>query len=324
MVKYATSRDGMSYLALAIGFLFAVTVPSSVQPAFGAAPAVYASPENAVSALVDAAWTKGMDGLVAVLGSGTEEWISSGDPVQDKQDLERFFAAFDRKNLLEKTGDGKMVLVVGDDGFPFPFPIVKTAAGWAFDPEQGKEELLNRRIGRNELNTIQVLLAMADAQFEYASADRNGDGILEYAAKLASSEGIRDGLYWPTEEGEPLSPLGPLVAEAVRQGYERQEQADRAAGEVTQPYHGYHFKLLSGQGEAALGGAHDYTVAGRSIGGFAVLAFPARYGNSGIMSFMISHEGIVYDADLGPETLEEAGAIDTFDPYEGWKKVDLK
>jgi hypothetical protein len=274
--------------------------------------------------LVDAAWTKGMDGLVAVLGSETEEWISSGDPVQDKQDLERFFASFDRNSQLENAGDGKMVLVVGDDGFPFPFPIVKTAAGWAFDLEQGKEELLNRRVGRNELNTIQVLLAVADAQFEYARADRNGDGILEYAAKLASSEGMRDGLYWPAEEGEPLSPLGPLVAEAVRHGYERQEQADGAASEATQPYHGYHFKLLSGQGDAAPGGALDYSVAGRSIGGFAVLAFPARYGNSGIMSFMISHDGTVYDADLGPETLEEAGAIDTFDPYEGWEKVDLE
>lgn len=282
-------------------------------------PKAFPSPQAAITELIKAAKKKDSAAMVAVLGSKTKEWISSGDPVQDRQGLEAFIAAYDQKNEIEKEGDSKVILVVGDDGFPFPFPVIKSAKGWAFDPEQGKEELLNRRIGRNELTVIEVLKAVGDAQRDYASIDRNGDGVLEYAATLRSSEGKQDGLYWPTAEGEPVSPLGLLVAEAVEEGY----SADKPDPKRRSPraFHGYHFKLLKRQGPDAPGGAQEYIVGGKMIGGFAVLAYPARYGNSGVMSFMISHEGTVFDADLGPETTEEALAIDSFEPIKGWEKV---
>ncbi|MGI9383940.1 MAG: DUF2950 domain-containing protein [Methyloligellaceae bacterium] len=279
----------------------------------------FPTPEKAVAGLIDAAKRKDVDGMLAILGPETKPWISSGDPVQDQQGLARFITAFDEKNGLERQGDAKAVLVIGNDGFPFPFPIVKTAKGWAFDAEQGREELLARRIGRNELNTMQVLLAIVDAQGDYAAADRNGDGALEYAAKFLSAPGKQDGLYWPTGEGEPQSPLGPLVAEAVEEGYGKDKQTSDA-GE-TRAYHGYHFKLLKRQGADAPGGAYDYVVGGLMIGGFAVLAYPARYGNSGVMTFMVSHDGAVFEADLGPETPTVAQALETFNPGEDWKKV---
>ena len=278
------------------------------------APRIFETPQKAVAALVTAAKKKDSEGLLRVLGSQTRQWISSGDAVQDRNGLERFVSAFDNKNRIELVGDNRAVLVIGNDEFPFPFPVIRKAKGWAFDPEQGKEELLNRRIGRNELNTIQVLLAVTDAQREYASVDQNGDGVLEYAMKLRSTPGKRDGLYWPTKEGAPLSPLGPLVADAVREGY-----GPGKGG----AYHGYRFKLLTRQGSSAPGGDQDYVVGGRMIGGFAVLAYPARYGNSGVMSFVVNHEGVTYDADLGPDTEAEAQAIDTFDPGPGWDKVKI-
>ena len=345
VVSTAAQRSTkMDIKALFFGVFLTAIASFGAQHAQGAEPKPFASPKEAASALVDAIGKKDLEGVLAVLGSDSEGWISSGDAVQDKQDVEAFIKAYQEKNAIEKEGDTKAVLVVGDDGFPFPFPIVKTAKGWAFDPEQGKEELLNRRIGRNELNTVQVLLAVADAQFEYASTDRNGNGVLEYAAYLASSVGERDGLYWPTEDGEPLSPLGPLVTEAVEEGYGQEESssgeaeategaanddADGGAGEEeasdeAEPYHGYRFKLLSRQGPNAPGGAHEYTVGNQVIGGFAILAYPATYGNSGVMTFMLSHEGTVYDADLGAETAELAEAMDSFDPGEGWEKVDVE
>ncbi|MGI9413960.1 MAG: DUF2950 domain-containing protein [Hyphomicrobiales bacterium] len=338
--------------AFVFGICLTFVVTANLQTALGADAKVFASPEQAAAALVAAVKKEDRDGVLAVIGPDSEGWILSGDPVQDKEDVKRFITAYEKKNGIEKEGDEKAVLVVGDDKFPFPFPIVKTAKGWAFDAEQGKEELLNRRVGRNELNTIQVLLAVADAQFEYASVDRDDNGVLEYAAKLASSEGERDGLYWPTEDGEPLSPLGPLVAEAIEEGYgddedaeeEASEADDGAAGEAssetasaeenagedeewsddTEPYHGYRFRLLPRQGANAPGGAHEYMVGNQVIGGFAILAYPATYGNSGVMTFMLSHEGTVYDADLGPETAELAEAIESFDPGEGWEKFEVK
>jgi hypothetical protein len=292
-----------------------------LEPVFaqGSEPKTFSSPQAVVTELIDAAKKKDRPGMLAILGSETEKWITSGDPVQDKTGLERFVAAYDQKNEIEPEGDSKAVLVVGDDGFPFPFPIIKSAKGWLFDPEQGKEELLNRRIGRNELNTVQVLFAVNDAQREYATNDQDGDGVLEYAAKFRSSADKRNGLYWPARQDEAQSPLGPLIAEAVREGYAL--KADGVGTTETPVYHGYHFKMLTHQGEGAPGGASEYIVEGNMIGGFAVVAYPARYGNSGIMSFMIGHDGIVFDADLGPETAEEVQAMDAFNPVEGWKKV---
>jgi hypothetical protein len=302
---------------LFLGTVLALSGSLGTTSASAAEPKAFASPKEAIAALISAAKKKDSASMLAVLGSKTKEWITSGDPVQDRQGLEAFITAYDQKNGIEKEGDAKAVLVIGADGFPFPFPVVKKAKGWAFDPEQGREELLNRRIGRNELTTIKVLLAVGDAQREYASVDRNGDGVLEYAGKLKSSQGKQDGLYWPTAQGQPLSPLGPLVADAVAEGY-----GAKSKGDGPRAFHGYHFKLLTSQGDDAPGGDQDYIVGGKMIGGFAVLAYPARYGNSGVMTFMVSHDGTVYDADFGPETAAEAKAVDVFNPGKGWEKVE--
>ena len=280
---------------------------------------VFQLPEAAVAALIDAAKSKDAGSILAVLGSGAKELITSGDPVQDEQARKRFIAAYNEKHDIVKAADKKAILVIGNDGFPFPFPIVRSATGWAFDLEQGKDELLNRRIGENELNTIQVLLAITSAQREYARADWDGDGLLVYASKFRSTAGKRDGLYWPTGEGEPTSPLGSLVAQAAREGYTAKKDASQS--NETSVYHGYRFKLLKRQGARAPGGAYSYVVGGKLLGGFAVLAYPAKYGGSGIMTFMVNHDGTVHEADLGPQTQTAARAIGEFNPGGDWKKV---
>ncbi len=328
------SLYGTVFLGL---FLGAVAAPQ----VHGAEPKTFSWPEAAARALVEAARTKDREGALAILGPDSEVWIVSGDPVQDRADVERFIAAYDVKNGVRKVTEDSAYLVVGEDDYPFAIPLIKGEKGWAFDAEEGKEELLDRRVGRNELNTIQTILAIADAQHDYASVDRDGDGVLEYAPYIVSSQGERDGLWWPTEEGEPLSPLGPLVADAVREGYDPEstdedaKAADDAAKtegggaaedgqprDESRPYHGYHFRLLTRQGQSAPGGAQDYIVGDQMIGGFAVLAYPANYGNSGVMTFMMSLEGTIYDKDLGPATDSLVLDIDSFNPGEGWKKVD--
>jgi hypothetical protein len=280
---------------------------------------VFDTPQDAVSALVGAARKKDTEAILDILGPETREWIISGDPVQDDEGRANFVAAYDQKHNIELESDDMAVLVIGDDDFPFPFPVVKLSTGWVFDAEEGKEELLDRRIGENELNAIQVLLAIADAQNEYSTVDRDGDGLVEYASRFGSTEGMRDGLYWPAEGDEPLSPLGPLVAEAAQEGYTA--RGGSAGDETVAPYHGYRFRLLSRQGAAAPDGAYDYVVGDNNIGGFAALAYPENYGVSGIMTLMVSHDGLVYQADLGPETQTEASAIEEFNPGDGWKEV---
>ncbi len=284
-------------------------------------PKAFSAPDKATVALIEAAKSKDANGLLAILGPATKQWIISGDKVQDAQARAKFIAAYDRKHEIEMQGNDKAILVVGEDGFPFPFPLVKTAAGWAFDPELGREELLDRRIGANELNTIQVLLAIVDAQQEYASVDRDEDGLLEYAAKFRSSERERDGLYWPTEENEPQSPLGPLVVQATAEGYQAKISSRNDNDDETNAYHGYHFRLLTRQGPEAPGGAYDYRVDGKLVGGFGVLAYPAKYGASGIVTFAVSHEGTVYQKDLGPETETAVKRINTFNPGANWTRV---
>jgi hypothetical protein len=300
---------------LAMAVCLAVTIPSEQVTAADAE--TFDSPELAFSKLIDAAAENGVDGLLSLLGPENEDWISSGDPVQDQVDLHRFVAAYDTTHRIATGDGGAAVLMVGRDDFPFPFPLVVTAGGWAFDAERGKEELINRRVGRNERAAIHVLLAVADAQHEYASIDHNGNGKLEFATSLASEEGKRDGLYWPTGEGEPLSPLGPLIAAA-------QERSGGTVGDPSPTYHGYHYALLSGQGDSASGGALYFVEDGLAIGGFGVIAYPATYGNSGIMTLIIGHDGDVFQANLGPETREIALSIDLFDSGEGWTKIDLE
>lgn len=278
-------------------------------------PKSFASPQEAVEALVSAARAKDASAFVAIFGPALKEWIVSGDKVQDEATLVEFLEAYDRKHVIAKEGEGKATLSIGSDDYPFPFPLVRSGDRWAFDVEAGKTEMLNRRIGENELNTIEVLGAIVDAQRDYAALALKYTGRTQYARRFLSTPGKKDGLYWPEKEGEPESPLGPLIAEAQREGY-------RATGADNRPasYHGYHFRMLTAQGPAARGGAYDYMVAGRMIGGFAVLAYPARYGISGFKTFMVNHDGDVYEADLGPDTAARAAAIRTFNPDGEWTK----
>ena len=278
------------------------------------APKSFSSPEAASQGLIDALKSGSREAALDVLGYSAGQWLSSGDRIADRAAVARFITAYDEKHSLEKEGEAKAVLLVGNDDYPFPFPIVASKEGWRFDPEQGREEILNRRIGRNELSTIQTLLAIVDAQREYATRDRNGDGLLEYAQKFISSPGKKDGLYWPARPGEPESPLGPLIGEATREGY-------RAQAKTRTAYHGYYYRMLTKQGPAADGGAYDYMVhKDAMIGGFAVLAYPAKYGVSGIMSFLVDQQGVVFEKDLGSDTEKAARGITSFNPDGGWRK----
>jgi hypothetical protein len=280
-----------------------------------AAEKTFSTPEDAAGALVQAVKAHDRSATLAILGNAND-WISSGDAVADRAMGDRFVAAYEAKHSLVANGDSA-TLVVGNDEYPFAFPIVRSGDRWRFDTKAGKEELLARRIGENELDAIKVLEAIVDAQMEYASKDRNGDGVLDYAQKFASSPGKHDGLYWPTKEGESPSPLGPLVARAAGEGY-----AKKGSGPTA--YHGYYFRLLKGQGKDASGGALDYVVHGRAIGGFAVIGYPAKYGSSGIMTFLVNQDGKIYQKDLGPQTAARASTIRTYDPGEGWSAVTAR
>ena len=212
----------------------------------------------------------------------------------DKAARERFVGAYEEKNRMEGAGTEKVVLYVGNDEWPFPVPVVNEQGSWRFDSKEGRQELLARRIGRNELSVIQVCLAYVDAQREYALKDRDGDGLLAYAQKFGSTPGKKDGLYWKAKEGDEQSPLGPLAAAAQKQGYTGRKKGDKPTA-----YHGYYYRILNGQGKDAPGGAYDYVVKGKLIGGFALVAYPAQYGSSGIMTFIVNHDGVVYQKDLG-------------------------
>ena len=285
--------------------------------AAAAAPAQksFATPEDAVNALVQAVKRQDRNAVLAALGDASE-WLSSGDVAADRETVERFLSAFDEKHTIVRDGD-KSTLMIGSDAFPFAFHLVRSGDAWRFDTASGKEELLARRIGRNELSAIEVLRAIVDAQHEYASEDRVGQGVLAYAQRFASRPGKRDGLYWAAKAGEPESPLGVLVAQAAHEGY---KQGDNPPT----PYHGYLYRMLKGQGANARSGAFDYVMRGRAIAGFAVVAYPARYGNSGIMTFIVNQDGQLYQADLGPGTKTKAEGMQRFDPGKGWVAVDAK
>jgi DUF2950 family protein len=288
------------------------------QTAGAAARKTFNSPDEGARALIDAAKSGKESELAAILGPAYKQWIETGDPVQDRQARERFIAACEEKQVIETVGADKATMVVGNDGFPFPIPLVKSADRWSFDPALGRQEILDRRVGKNELDTITTLLAIADAQGEYASADREGEGLHVYAQKFISTPGKRDGLYWPSADTEAKSPLGPLVGEAVRAGYDPKA---RVAGQASTPYRGYYFRMLLSQGASARGGDYAYVVKGRMIGGFAAIAYPARYGVSGFKTFMISHDRAIYEADLGGDTRRDAEAIRAFDPDKRWTRV---
>jgi hypothetical protein len=275
----------------------------------------FASPEEAVKALVEAVRASNVDQMVAVIGPRSRSWLFTGDTVSDKAEWTNFLACYDTKNAVQKEGDARAVLVCGDD-WPFPAPLVLKAGKWSFDAEAGREEVMNRRVGRNELDTIQTLLAIVDAQREYAVSDADGNGLHDYAARFRSTPGKKDGLYWDTKEGERPSPMGPLVAKATSEGY----GAKLRSGTLV-PYHGYYFRILTGQGKGAPGGAYDYVVNGRMFGGFAVIAWPASYGNSGVKTFLVNHDGVVWEKDLGSATAKTAAQMKLFNPDKTWAKA---
>jgi len=275
----------------------------------------YKTPEAAVDALVATARSGDEKAALVVLGRDGEDIISSGDKVSDDAVRARFVTSYDAKHQITMEGDKKAILVIGDNDYPFPIPMVRNKTGtWSFDTDAGRREILYRRIGHNELDAIQTSLAYVDAQNDYAAKDRTGAGAGIYAQRFISTPGKKDGLYWPTEQGEEESPLGELFAAASKQGYR--------AGEGRSPYHGYYYKILTKQGPNAVGGATDYIVNGNMIGGFAMVAYPAEYRNSGVMTFVVNYDGTVFEKDLGPDTADIAEHMTSFNPDSTWKKVD--
>jgi hypothetical protein len=275
----------------------------------------FASAADGVQALIAAAKAGDLKSMLDVLGPAARPLITSGDAVVDRSDRERLANAYEESHSLVMSDDRKAVLQVGKDDWPFPIPLVKDEAGWRFDTRAGQEEILNRRIGRNELAVIEVCRAYVDAQREYYLQNPQGDTLLQYAQQFASTDGERDGLYWATKPGDEASPLGPLVAEARGEGYRKGERGK------PMPYHGYYYRILKAQGRDAPGGAYDYVVHGKLIGGFALVAYPASWGNSGVMTFIVNHDGVVYQKDLGPSTAAVARAMTQFNPDTTWKPL---
>lgn len=268
----------------------------------------YQTPEDAVAALVAAAKAADRAAVLRVLGPGSADVASSGDPVADAATRKRFIEAYDTRHDMKMDGADKATLVVGAQNWPFPIPLVRRDGQWRFDVAAGREEILLRRIGRNELSAIQAALAYVDAQQEYAE---KGDG--SYAQRIVSRAGKKDGLFWPAKEGEARSPLGELAARASAEGY--------GPGQQRAPYHGYFYKILTRQGSNAAGGEVDYVARGKMIGGFALVAYPAQYKNSGVMTFLVNHQGQVFEKDLGPNTGRLAAGMTAFDPDNTWRKV---
>ena len=302
--------------AILMTVMFLALAVSNLSLALTVKQRTFTSPEEAVEAVTDALISEDQRALEAIFGSGNTDLLSSGDPVADQSERERFLKLYGEKSRLEQTAD-TLVLSIGNEDWPFPIPLVEKDGLWRFDTEEGREEILARRIGRNELNAIQVCLAYVDAQREYAYTHRDAGGNLQYAQKIKSTKGMKNGLYWETKEGEDQSPLGPLFAAAQEKGYNVESSGDQPI-----PYYGYYYRILKGQGKDAPGGAYDYMVNGKMIGGFALVAYPATYASSGIMTFIVNHEGVVYQKDLGQNTETAAQAMTLFNPGGNWKKVE--
>jgi Protein of unknown function (DUF2950) len=296
-------------LALLLGTGLALAAP--VAPKARA----FTSPEEATKAFVDALRAGDTNALLAILGPDARPLISSGDEVADWEQRDRFLKSYDEANRLVPDGDRAVALHVGKDDWPFPIPLVKSGSTWRYDTRAGREEILSRRVGQNELSTIQTCLAYVDAQREYYERNPQETSLLQYAQRISSSKGKRDGLYWDSATGEP-SPLGPLVAEAQHAGY-----AVARSGGKPIPYHGYYYRILTAQGPAAPGGAYSYLARGQMIGGFALVAYPAQWGSSGVMTFIVNHEGVVYEKNLGAKTAEIAASMKTFNPDSTWKRA---
>jgi hypothetical protein len=293
-------------LALGVAAVLIAVISAPAQQRFKTA-------EEAADALVAAARAGDRDAVMNVLGPGSAQIVSSGDPVADANGRQEFLAAYDAGHRVVTESGKPATLVIGESDWPFPIPIVAKDGEWQFDAAAGREELLARRIGRNELATIQAVLAYYDAQNEFAEMRKDKNGMPIYAQQIISSPNQKDGLYWPAAEGQEESPLGEAVAAATGQGYR--------VGGPRAPYHGYYYKILTRWGPTAPGGAIDYVVRGSMIGGFALVAYPAEYGNSGVMTFLVNHKGDVLEKDLGQGTAKIAAGMTSFNPDDTWKRV---
>jgi len=280
---------------------------------FAADQRTFATPEAAVDALMSALKADDDAAIVALFGDANKDLVVTPDKAANTATRAKIAGAMQTMRVLQENGADRRIVLIGDQAWPLPIPLVRDKGAWRFATEEGADELINRRIGGNERNAIAVLRAYVDAQRQYASRDRDGDNVLQYAQKLGSTPGKQDGLYWPddaSKDGE-RSPFGPLVAEsaAYLQGHKEGD-----------PYRGYHFKILTRQGKSAPGGAYNYIINGRMIAGFAMVAYPAQYGDSGIMSFIINQNGRIYEKDLGKASVAAGNAMTSFDPA-GWKEL---
>ncbi|SNT31504.1 DUF2950 domain-containing protein [Tropicimonas sediminicola] len=279
-------------------------------------PARFASPEEAVAALIAALEAGSETAVLDVFGPENADIVSTGNAEEDRQIWGDFLRDAHRVNRIERDGEDRAILHAGRDFWPFPAPLVRTDGTWSFDAEAAREEVLMRRIGRNELAVIEILRRAPEIQRTYRETDHDGDGVMEFAAAILSSPGARDGLYWPETPGAAPSPFDDVIARASFDGYsENGEDRD------PEPFEGYYFRILQAQGDVAPGGAYSYMVAGNMVAGHALVAYPAAYGDTGVMSFLVAEAGIVYEADLGEETLARAQEIDAFDPTEEWVPV---
>jgi len=300
-------------LSLLLAWLFVTPLATADDTS---AQQVFPTASAAVTALVAADKAEDMKALSSILGPDSDQILSSGDPVADKNARDEFVRRYDEMHRLAYDDQGRVILYIGAGNWPVPIPLIKKDSGWVFDTAAGKAELLYRRIGRNELFTIRVLEDLGDAQSEYASAAHDGGTEGAFAQKILSDAGKQNGLYWETAEGQPESPIGPLVAKATAAGYKRD------SGDNPIPFHGYYYKILTGQGRNAPGGAKKYLVDGKMTNGFAFLAYPAEYRASGVMTFMINQDGVIVQKDLGPDTAKLASAISEYNPDKTWQEVD--
>ena len=300
---------------LAILTILALALPATTFAGKGKHTS-FSSPEKAVQRLFTAVKTNNVNKLVALLGPGSEPLVISGDTVADATGRKAFVKLYQEHNRIEHPTPEKSILIIGAQDHPFPIPLVKKGNRWHFDTMAGREEILNRRIGANELNAIAVARAYVIAQREYSSKDRDADGAMAFAQLFRSRTGARDGLFWEVKEGEEESPFGPLVAQAATEGY------GESTPENPAPYHGYFFKILKAQGENAPGGAYDYVVNGKMVLGFALVAYPAQYGSSGIMTFIVNQSGVVFQKELGKTTATIASTMTHYDPDKSWKMLE--
>lgn len=307
-----TARAVRTLAVLGLAFF----LPLAVIQAKGPAPRTFPTPEDAVRALTETVKAGDMDGLLAFFGPEGRELVDTSDPATGRRNRQVFLAAMAEGWKLTDVGPGRKELVLGNEAWPFPMPLVKGAAGWSFDAAAGREEVLNRRIGNNELAVIRILKQYVAAQRAYAATGHDGKRAGLYARRFGSTPGKQDGLYWPARRGEPRSPLGILVAQASQEGYRRV-----AGDQGPAPFHGYYFRILEGQGKSAKGGAAEYVVAGEMSGGFGLVAWPVHYGASGIMTFVVNQDGVAHEKDLGPKTAALVTALTRYDPDPSWHPV---